>query len=157
MPSLVMTGGLTAIVPATPTVDAGAYADGDALSALMEFNFSERGNNGVLTWLGIRSQTAVAVKSDLHLFNDNPSASTITKNAALTIHANDRAKNFHSIAILAADWVDCEQGGFRISKTLWVPFNLVDFKMRAVLEFDATHTPGSATDFIFQLGAEMNG
>ena len=161
MTSAAITGGITGVASATPTVDAGAYADGDALSAIMTFAIATNQASGAITRIVVRSITTVTVDSFLHLFNEAVSgSSTITKNSAVSIHADDRAKLFESVYIAADDWVNCGAAGFRAVKQVWLPFAMANGNpgnIYGVLELDAAHTPGSTSDFIFWLGAELNG
>ncbi len=159
MPAAV-TGGVTFADRQAPTVDAGAYADGDALSGLMTFDVAERPMTGAVTRIRIRSGTTVGVDSFLHLFNANPSASTVTKNAAVVIHADDRAKAFESIKLSSSDWSQRGAAGFVCEKAVWLPFVMGagnPGKIYGVLEFDGAHTPGATDDFGFWLGGELNG
>lgn len=89
-------------VAATPD-----YSDGDAIGNLLTLSDFARvaAGSGLITRLQLRCTMNPGVQSFVHLFDANPSASTVTDNAAVVIHANDRSKILKTIAIPAASWV----------------------------------------------------
>lgn len=89
-------------VQATPD-----YSDGDSVGPLVTLNNFARGagGSGIITRFCLQSAIAIGVQNFVHIFDANPTASTFVDNAAMAIHANDRAKILKTIAIAAADWV----------------------------------------------------
>lgn len=93
----------TIAVQATPD-----YSDGDSVGPLLTLtNFARgvSGGSGIITRFQLRSLINITVQTFVHIFDANPSASTFTDNAALSIHASDRSKLLKTFAIAAADWV----------------------------------------------------
>ena len=90
-------------VQATPD-----YVDGDAIGPKITLaNFARySGGSGVISRLQLRAKNSggIVVQSFLHIFDSDPSATTVTDNGALTIAAGDHAKILKTIPIAAADW-----------------------------------------------------
>ena len=89
------------VVQATPD-----YADGDAVGGLITLADFARldGGSGGLTRIGLRSLIA-GFDVTVHVFDEDPAASTFTENTALVIHADDQDKILRSFSVAAADWV----------------------------------------------------
>ena len=79
-------------VQATPD-----YVDGDAIGPKITLaNFARySGGSGVISRLQLRAKNSggIVVQSFLHIFDSDPSATTVTDNGALTIAAGDYAQN----------------------------------------------------------------
>ena len=101
-----MDAGFTSVVKPVITVDTSAYADGDDIMGLVSLPVARtQGGSGFLTRLQLRSRTIITVTTFLHVFDANPSASTFTVNAAMSLHANDYGKLLKTFSILSTDWV----------------------------------------------------
>ena len=99
-------GKFTTVAKPTITVDTAAYADGDDVIGKVSVPVARgKGGSGLLTRLQLRSRTNITVQTFLHIFDRNPSASTFTANAAMSLAAADYAKLLKTFAIAAADWV----------------------------------------------------
>jgi hypothetical protein len=101
-----MDSGFTTVVKPAITVDTTAYADGDDIFGKLSVPVARTaGGSGFLTRLQVRTRTLPTVGMFLHVFDENPTASTFTRNAATVLHANDVGKVLKTFSILAADWV----------------------------------------------------
>lgn len=96
----------TTVVKPEITVDTSAYADGDDIMGKVEVPVARaRGGGGLLTRLQLRSRTNITVQTFLHVFDTDPSASTFTKNAAMSLNSADYTKLLKTFAIASTDWV----------------------------------------------------
>lgn len=105
-------GGKTIVAPitgATIAVQAAAYGSGDVLGTgnpveLEVFTFEN--GTGVLQSISIGDLSKVDGIIDIVVFNDNPSSTTFTDNAALDIADTDIPKVIGVVPIVAADYSD---------------------------------------------------
>lgn len=97
----------TIAVQATPD-----YSDGDTIGGLVTLSdFARRdAGSGLIMRFTLRSKIDITVSSFIHIFDQNPSASTFTDNAALVIHADDAAKILKTITVASTDWADPKGG-----------------------------------------------
>lgn len=96
------------VAEATPTLaGGGAYSSGDIVGSKMTFSTVVQfaGLGGYIHSLTILDKGAESQPMDLILFNEDPSASTFTDNAASAIHASDMAKVIGTIPVTAEDYV----------------------------------------------------
>lgn len=93
------------VVP-TITMDTAAYADGDTMGGKITItDFARRvGGSGNISRLQLRTKLTLASTIFVHIFRENPSASTFTDNAAMVLNSADEAKLIDTITVLAADW-----------------------------------------------------
>lgn len=78
-------------VNVTPTIEAGAYATGDLITALMVLpNPYVSRLQCELDTIIIRDAAAQSAAMDIVFFDTEPAATTFTLNSALTIHATDQ-------------------------------------------------------------------
>lgn len=83
------------------------YASGENVGGKATFSsFTRRvGGNGKATRLNLLSIDAVSVASTFYLFSKDPTNSTITDNAAFSVHASDLPYLLRPIPVLSANWV----------------------------------------------------
>lgn len=100
------------MLTATPVLTvAGAYTAGDAFGAKISVASAARISGGLIVIEGITAhdKTDSANAFDLWIFGDDPSATTVTDNSAVTIdEAADLAKLLSGgiVRVVAGDWVD---------------------------------------------------
>lgn len=100
------TGGDLLTVSATPTVSASPdYSAGDAIGGLMTFAAITRlaTGPGIIQNASIFCKVANTAQIDLLLFNANPTATTITDNAAFDLNSADFTKLIGAIPI--TEWI----------------------------------------------------
>lgn len=115
-------GGTT--VPIEPTIAVSttpAYSIGDCVGGKITLSSALRaaGKGAILQSLFLRDTSNQRAGLELLIFNADPSASTLTDNAAVAIHANDVGKVIRRISIAASDyitidskaWADLSPGG----------------------------------------------
>lgn len=95
------------VVTATPTLDTNAYSDGDCIGGLMTIDDAAFQPNGTgeLRRLRLFERSTQAAVLQLWVFNENPTSSTFTNNAAMVVHNSDAGKVQCVIAIAAADYI----------------------------------------------------
>jgi hypothetical protein len=98
------------VVRPTITVQASPdYSDGDAIGPLVTLsNFARyAAGSGLIARLALRNKLSggITVQTFLHIFDSNPSSTTVTDNGALTINSADYSKILRTIAIASSDWV----------------------------------------------------
>lgn len=102
----------------TPTIDTAAYAQHDVVGGLLDIEhfFGESSVQAILESIVILDRHKQAKDLDLLFFAKNPSASTITDNAALSLHDDDASKflGYLSFGVTGADYVDF--GGFSMAQ-----------------------------------------
>ncbi len=140
-----------------PTVSATPdYADGDSIGGLANFTAMTTGRSGVITRIGIQTAVTLVGNVIVHLFNGNPSASTFTDNAAVSIHANDAAKRFASIlCLVASEQLDAGAGLLEYNKYVTQPFPQSSSGIYLALEAAGAANLGSATDISLWIGGEI--
>lgn len=103
-----MPRGMIYQVAATPTVSAASiYASGDAVGGLMTFSNAliKYSKSGLLQSVVVSDLAKQSAALSLILFKENPSATTVTDNAALDIADADITKIIGSVPVAAADYV----------------------------------------------------
>lgn len=162
-------GGHTRVVRPVIAVQASPdYSDGDCVGGLItltDFARVEAGS-GLITRLQLRSLIDIDVQTFVHVFDGDPSASTLTDNGALSVHANDRAKLLKTFTVAAADWADPKGG------SPWYTAELIDAvagqlthlayeltsgrDLYLVIEADGTINFSSTADLAALIAAENN-
>lgn len=109
------------------------YASGETVGTLMSFPMRTPGGGGVIRRAAVKSADAIGSASVLYLFDGNPSLSTFTDNAAMAIHADDKAKLLATVDIASADFIQRSPGGLYIAdKALAIPFQFPDADGRTI-------------------------
>lgn len=140
-------GGNVAVPTAVPTTAAGAYASGDVIGTKMTFTSAviAAGGSGLIQAAMINSKTAQTTAVDLILFNADPSNSTFTDNAALSVNAADFDKVIGVAHI--TDWTSLGTPSLAQANNLAMPYTLAGTSLYGVLVARAAITLGSASDF----------
>ena len=89
------------------TVDTSAYAAGDCIGGKLTLTDAMRvnGGTGILQSLFLMDRSGTQKPAlEILIFNSDPSSSTLTDQAAVSIHANDASKIIRRIPIAATDW-----------------------------------------------------
>lgn len=107
-------GGVTAQATATITTTAPAYSAGDCVGGKLTLTGALRvaGLGAVLQSLFLADPANQKAALELLIFNADPTASTLTDNAAAAIHANDISKIIRRISIAASDYVTIDSKAF---------------------------------------------
>ena len=142
-------------VCATPTIDTNIYAAGDAVGGLLTFSNALRPNafSGVITGAYILDKDAEGANLDLIIFNANPSASTVTNNAALDLADADLSKAIEPISISSHTAFNSNDNGISgsgsLTRTVQTSSSVTLYgALRAV----ATPTYTSASDLTVCIG-----
>jgi hypothetical protein len=98
-------GGNTAIITPTITVDTSAYSAGDSIGGKITLTnaLRESGGTGVLSGLTLIDRANQKPALEIFLFESDPSAATITNNAAF-VFSTDDFKVIAKIVVAASDW-----------------------------------------------------
>lgn len=114
-------GSTVRIEPTVAVSTTPAYTAGDCVGGKLTLTGALRaaGAGAALQSLLIRDTSNQKAALELLIFNADPTASTLTDNAAAVIHASDVAKVIRRISIAAADyvtidskaWADLSPGG----------------------------------------------
>ncbi len=98
-------GGNTVVITPTITVDTAAYAAGDSIGGKLTLTnaMRESGGTGVLSGLTLIDRANQKPALEIFLFDSDPSAATITDNAAFVFGADD-FKVIAKVVVAAADW-----------------------------------------------------
>lgn len=100
-------GGSSIEIAPTVTVDTSAYAAGDCIGGKLTLTDAMRvnGGTGILQSLFLLDRSGTQKPAlEILVFNSDPSSSTLTDQAAVSIHANDVSKIIRRIPIAAGDW-----------------------------------------------------
>ena len=92
----------------TVTVDTSAYAAGDCIGGKLTLTDAMRvnGGTGILQSLFMMDRSGTQKPAlEILIFNADPTASTLTDQAAVSIHADDVGKVIRRISIAAGDWI----------------------------------------------------
>lgn len=93
------------LLNAAITTTAVAYTAGDSIGGLIAQSPGQRVNSGMIQDVNVLDTANQGAAFYIILFSDNPSASTITDNAAFDLNSADYGKVTGVIAIAAADYV----------------------------------------------------
>lgn len=98
-------GGNTVVVTPTITVDTNAYAAGDSIGGKITLTSAMRvsGGTGVLSGLMLVDRANQKPALEIFIFQEDPSAATITNNAAF-VFSTDDLKVIAKVVVAAADW-----------------------------------------------------
>ena len=89
------------------TVDTSAYTAGDCIGGKLTLTDAMRvnGGTGILQSLFLLDRSGTQKPAlEILIFNADPSSSTLTDQAAVSIHANDVGKIIRRMPIAAGDW-----------------------------------------------------
>ena len=98
-------GGNTVVITPTITVDTAAYAAGDSIGGKITLSnaMRESGGTGVLSGLMLIDRSNQKPALEIFLFDSDPSAATITDNAAF-VFSTDDLKVIAKIVVASTDW-----------------------------------------------------
>ena len=142
------------VVLNTPTVSATPnYADGDNMGGLISltdiYGPETAGQGGGLIQSVLISDAALnGLQIDAWFFDANPSSSTFTDNAAMSIHASDVNKVIGRVPV--TDWDRSSQFGF--AENLAMPFVTAANILYMALEARGAHNLAATTDIDVQVG-----
>lgn len=137
-------------VVVAPTVTASAYSSGYVLGGLQTIANADNGNGygGILQAITINCKASVTVPIDIIIFKSNPSNSTFTDRAAVSVNAAD----FDKIAAVVhlADWTNLGTPSAGFSGNLSMPYDVgAGGSLYAVPVARGSVTPGSTSDYSF--------
>lgn len=99
-------GGFTNVVQITPTISTSAYTAGDAVGGKQTIaNAVRTPGTAILDSISITDISNQKAALEILIFNADPSATTITDNAALAINSADITKIIARISIASGDYV----------------------------------------------------
>lgn len=136
----------------TLTADTSAYAAGDCIGGLLTLAGCSRGGvyTGTISWAMLCDAGGETVTPTLLIFEQNPTASTFTDQAAVTIADADLAKMLPPIA-LSTTYAAADNGlCFADSKS--ISFKGTDTNLYAVLVAGGTVTYDAANALSIKLG-----
>ena len=96
------------IISPTVTVDTAAYTAQDNIGGLLTLTDAmlSEGGTGLLQSLLVADASGQKPALEILIFNANPSSSTITDQAAISIHADDVGKIIRRISVSQGDYVN---------------------------------------------------
>ena len=100
-------GGSTDQISPTVTVDTAAYSAGDVIGGKLTLTNAMRvsGGTGLLQSLLLIDASGTQKPAlEILIFNSDPTASTLTDQATISVHADDVSKVIRKIDISASDW-----------------------------------------------------
>lgn len=147
----------TEIVP-TVTVNNVAYTSGDNVGGKLTLANAVRVSGGVSELKSVAFIDAANQKPVLEIiiFNADPTASTITNNAAFVLHANDIAKVIARIPVATGDWVSIDTKGFANITPSRILKAATGTTLYAALITTSTPTYVNATDLTARFGFEYH-
>ena len=147
-------GGHTTIATATPVVSTSpSYSANDQVGGLLAFTGAARvaGGSGVIHSVTITDKAKQDATLDLYLFDSNPTSTTFTDNAALTINAADLIKSIGVIRV--STYQDVATNSVGGTTSTGVPFKLVSgTTLYGALVTRGTPTYASTSDLQVRLG-----
>lgn len=149
-------GGHTAAIAPTVTVSTSpAYSAGDCVGGKLTLSSVARvsGGSALLRALYLMDTSNQKAALELLIFNADPTASTFTDNAAISLHASDVAKIIRRISIAAADYVTIDSKAFvdlALSDRPLIPASGSD--LYAALVTSGTPTYAATTALTLKLG-----
>ncbi|HXA39657.1 MAG TPA: hypothetical protein VNW53_11700 [Phenylobacterium sp.] len=125
-----------------------AYSTGDCIGGMM--TFAGMGRTGILSGifesLTIQCKSAQSFAGELWVFNDNPTSSTITDNAAFVLAPADFDKVAFVVPITSANWYAGNVASVASIGGLAQQYLTAAGSLYAALIVRATPTLGSSTD-----------
>lgn len=118
----------THCVSASPTADTSAYATGETIGGKLTFSNAIRDTRGTgyIISAALQDQAAQAVDLELVIFNQNPSATTFTDQAALDIADADIPKIAAPILFGSSARFAYADNGFKYLGSLTLPVEATD-------------------------------
>ena len=120
------TGGFTAVIQATPAVQAAAYAPSQSVGGLITLTGSARiaGGSGLVQAVTAAFLSGSQPFLDVILFNANPTASAIADRSLVAIVAADTAKVVGVVQLTTAILLGATAPSFVQGELLAMPFKL---------------------------------
>lgn len=113
--------GSTKITSASISVDTNAYSTGDLIGGKLTFTNALKKRPGFVTSVCIPDKAAQASDMDLVLFNEDPTATTFTDNAAFDIADSDLAKVMAVIGLGSSARFAFADNGVKFLGSLAIP------------------------------------
>ena len=139
----------------TPTIQAATYSANNCVGGLLTFAnaMNSTALTGYIRSIIITDKSKQAVAYSLVLFSANPTGSTITDKAALSIAAADLSKLNPFIAVLSTDRVDFSATGFASVSSLFsgIKGNATNGTLYGALVTSGTPTYAGTSDITISL------
>lgn len=150
---------LGTVLTVTPVIDTGIYAAGDAVGGKQTLTNAARvsGNQTVLDTIVIRDLGNQKPNLTILLFDSDPTAATITNNAAFAF-STDITKLIGKINVVTADWETVDSKAICTLRNLGLrlkPSGSADLYAAVVLT-SGTPTFASASDLVYKYGFKQN-
>ena len=151
-------GRIHRVLSVTPTVSASAYADGDNIGGKLSFAGGAR-SDGLVAGAGVIKSIVItdlalqasAIGIEIAFFDADPSATTFTDNAALTVADADLVKIVGGAVVSTRQPFAANE--FLYSGELYIPFDLgANTTLYAALIATGTTTPVSTGDITVRVG-----
>jgi len=147
--------GSTGVVTVAPTCDTSAYATGELIGGKLTFTgaMREKYGTGVIHSVVIADKAKQNVALDIVLFDSDPSSTTFTDQATLTIADADLLKVVGVISVVATDYKSFADNSVADLKNigLIVKSNSSSTSLYGCLVSRGTPTYASATDLQIKL------
>lgn len=106
-------GGSSVQIAPTVTVDTSAYAAGDCIGGKLTLTNAMRvsGGTGILQSLFVLDVSGQKPALEILIFNADPTASTLTDQSGISIHANDKPKIIRRLSIATSDYITVGPAG----------------------------------------------
>lgn len=159
-------GGVTLVAKASPTTDTANYLANDALFSKQAMTVARiAAGSGRLTRIAVRSRTAVNVQMFLHIFDSDPTLSTLTRNSPIAIHTTDQPRILKTLSIPPSQWNSLRgQSPWFTAELLGISAEMTNlgFKLASgtdmffVVETAGAHVPGTTSDINLIVESESN-
>jgi len=144
----------TTVLSSTPTIDTAIYASGDSIGGLITLTNAAYAltGSGFISYITIADKDREGADIDVVFFTSNPSATTFTNNAALTINDADLVK-IACVVNVTTDAIFVDNGVSYVSSAN-CPFDLGynNTTLYAALVSRGTPTYTSTSDLTLRVG-----
>lgn len=148
-------GGDTALVTPTITVDTAIYASGDSIGGKITLANAIRvaGLTGVLQSIQLLDRSNQKPLLEIFIFDSDPTAATITNNAAF-VFSTDDLKVLGRISVIATDWVTVNSKAMASLRSLGMILKAASGTslFAAIVINGSTPTFVATTDFQMRVG-----
>lgn len=148
------TGGLTSVVKIVPAISTSpAYTAGDAVGGVQSLAAIFAGSTGVLESLIILDKTNQKAAFDIFLFDANPTAATVTDNAAFVFSTND-VNVIARVSVAASDYATVNSEAVAVKSGLGIAVRALSAGsgLWAAVVTSGTPTYGAVTALQFVWG-----
>jgi hypothetical protein len=152
-------GGRVKVVDCAPTINPAAYATADVIGTKVTVSTVTRiaAGSGIIRSATLSNRLTATTAVDVILFDADPSASTFTDNAAVTVNVADLTKIIGVLSFVSGEYVSFAGNGVAVKQGLNIGFKLASGSdLYAVFVSRAAPTFANAADLNLRLAIEQN-